>query len=31
MYLWSGALYLIQVTMVVNQLPHRSRGGQGRV
>lgn len=31
MYLWSGVLYLIQVTMVVRRLPRRSHGGRGRV
>jgi cardiolipin synthase len=31
MYLWSGVLYLIQVTMVVRQLPRRSRARRGRV
>ncbi|MGH3639350.1 MAG: CDP-alcohol phosphatidyltransferase family protein [Mycobacterium sp.] len=30
MYLWSGVLYLVQVTMVVRQLPRRSRGQRGR-
>ena len=31
MYLWSGVLYLIQVTMVVRRLPRRSRARRGRV
>jgi cardiolipin synthase len=31
MYLWSGVLYLIQVTLVVRQLPRRSRAWRGRV
>jgi cardiolipin synthase len=29
MYLWSGLLYLLQVTMVVRQLPRRGRAGAG--
>jgi cardiolipin synthase (CMP-forming) len=31
MYLWSGVLYLVQVTMVVQRLPRRSRVGRGHV
>ena len=31
LYLWSGVLYLIQVTMVVRQVPPRSRAGRGNV
>jgi len=31
MYLWSGVLYLVQVTMVVQRLPRRSRVGQRHV
>ncbi len=31
MYLWSGILYLVQVTMVVQRLPRRSRVGRGHV
>jgi cardiolipin synthase len=30
MYLWSGVLYLIQVTLVVRHLPKRVRSGLGR-
>ena len=30
MYLWSGVLYLIQVTLVLRRLPKRSPVGQGR-
>ncbi|MDT5179041.1 MAG: hypothetical protein QOJ95_3239 [Mycobacterium sp.] len=29
MYLWSGVLYLIQVTMVVRQMPRHAVGGRG--
>jgi cardiolipin synthase (CMP-forming) len=30
MYLWSGVLYLVQVTMVLRRLPRRSHVGRGR-